>query len=182
MRPELADCYDAFETPRAVRGEIEVLGAADARAYLQAVRARTVEVIAREGIGDGVVCEMVLRHELQHTETMRQTMAIADLLPPGERLKADRPIGPAQEVEEWIEIPAGPFAMGADPDVFAYDNERPRHTVHTPAYRIARRPVSCASWLRFSEDGGYERARVVVARGLGMARGAPGQPSPRDRH
>src|SRR5271165_2533903 len=95
LRPDLADCYDAFETPRAVRGEIEVLGPVDARAYLQAVRARTVEVIAREGIGDGVVFEMVLRHELQHTETMRQTMAIADLLPPGERLKADRPIGPA---------------------------------------------------------------------------------------
>ncbi|MGO8906068.1 MAG: SUMF1/EgtB/PvdO family nonheme iron enzyme [Solirubrobacteraceae bacterium] len=178
LRPELADCYDAFETPRAVRGEIEVLGPADARAYLQAVRARTVEVIAREGIGDGVVCEMVLRHELQHTETMRQTMAIADLLPPGERLKADRPIGPAQEVEEWIEIPAGSFAMGADPDVFAYDNERPRHTVHTPAYRIARRPVSCASWLRFSEDGGYEERGWWSAEGWAWREGLRGSHHP----
>ncbi len=30
------------------------------------------------------VCEMVIRHELQHCETMRQTMALADLLPAGE--------------------------------------------------------------------------------------------------
>jgi len=178
LRPELADCYDAFETPRAVRGEIEALGPADARAYLQAVRARTVEVIAREGIGDGVVCEMVLRHELQHTETMRQTMAIADLLPPGERLEADRPIGPAQEVEEWIEIPAGSFAMGADPDVFAYDNERPRHTVPTPAYRIARRPVSCASWLRFSEDDGYEERGWWSAEGWAWREGLRGSHHP----
>src|SRR5271166_4504816 len=101
LRAELAECYDAFETPRAVRGEIDALGPADARRYLQAVRVRTAEVIEREGIGDGVVCEMVLRHELQHSETMRQTMAIADLLTPGERLKAGRPIGPAEEVEEW---------------------------------------------------------------------------------
>ena len=26
LRPDLAECYDAFETPRAVRGEIEALG------------------------------------------------------------------------------------------------------------------------------------------------------------
>ena len=46
----------------------------------EAVRARTGEVIADRGVGDGVVCEMVLRHELQHSETMRQTLAIAGLL------------------------------------------------------------------------------------------------------
>ena len=41
LRPDLAELYDAFETPRAVRGEIEALGPSEARAYLQAVRART---------------------------------------------------------------------------------------------------------------------------------------------
>ncbi len=165
LRPELADCYDAFETPRAVRGEIDALGPADARLYLQAVRARTAEVITREGIGDGVVCEMVLRHELQHGETMRQTMAIADLLPAGERVKAGRPIGSPHMQEEWVEIPAGPFAMGAGHEAFAYDNERPRHTVHTPAFRIARRPVSCERWLRFSKDGGYEEREFWSSEG-----------------
>src|SRR6476646_8889116 len=29
LRPELMDAYDAFETPRAIRGEIEVLAPAD---------------------------------------------------------------------------------------------------------------------------------------------------------
>jgi iron(II)-dependent oxidoreductase len=47
--------------------------------------------------------------------------------------------------------------MGAAADGFAYDNERPRHTVELPAFAIARRPVSNDSWLRFSEGGGYER-------------------------
>src|SRR5271168_2091124 len=80
LRPELAALYDAFETPRAVRGEIEALGSEDARAYMAAVSERVAELIAERGVGDGVLCEMVLRHELQHSETMRQTLAIAGLL------------------------------------------------------------------------------------------------------
>src|SRR5207244_1966797 len=57
LRPELMDAYDAFETPRSIRGEIEVLDIADALAYLDAVRARTSEAIASVGVGDGVLCE-----------------------------------------------------------------------------------------------------------------------------
>ena len=59
LRPDLANLYDAFETPRAVRGEIEALGPADARAYMSAVSDRTAEMIAERGVGDGVLCEMV---------------------------------------------------------------------------------------------------------------------------
>src|SRR3954464_10510770 len=39
LHPELAAFYDAFETPRAVRGSIEILNRADALAYLAEVRA-----------------------------------------------------------------------------------------------------------------------------------------------
>jgi iron(II)-dependent oxidoreductase len=152
LRPDLAELYDAFETPRSMRGEIQLLSAPHARAYMEEVRERVAEATAREGVGDGVLHELVLRHELQHTETMRQTMAIAGLLPPGEpRLR------PLAGEEGWLELPPGTFMMGAGSEGFAYDNERPRHPVATPAFRIARRPVSNASWLRFSEGGGYER-------------------------
>ncbi|HEV3034674.1 MAG TPA: SUMF1/EgtB/PvdO family nonheme iron enzyme [Solirubrobacteraceae bacterium] len=157
LRPELAHLYDAFETPRAVRGEIEALHPAQARTYMAEVSERTAEVIAACGVGDGVLCEMVLRHELQHGETMRQTMAIAGLLPPVEQARADAPLTGEDLPAGWLEIPAGTFAMGAAPDGFAYDNERPRHVVELPAYAIARRPVSNASWMTFSEGGGYER-------------------------
>jgi iron(II)-dependent oxidoreductase len=130
---------------------------ADAHSYLQEVRTRAAQAITHRGVGDGVVCEMVLRHELQHTETMRQTLAIAGLLPPGEESKIGRPLDLREESEEWVEMPAGQFAMGAGPEAFAYDNERPRHTADTEAFRIARHPVSAGSWMRFAEDGGYER-------------------------
>jgi gamma-glutamyl hercynylcysteine S-oxide synthase len=152
LRPELAELYDAFETPRAVRGEIEALGPSEAREYLERTRARVHSALAARGVGDGIVYEMVLRHELQHSETMRQTMALAGLLPQGEPTLA-----PMDGEQAWIEVPAGTFAMGAGPDGFAYDNERPRHTVYVDAFQIARLPVSNLSWLRFSEGGGYER-------------------------
>jgi iron(II)-dependent oxidoreductase len=162
LRPELADLYDAFETPRALRGQIEMLGPADARSYMLAVRARSAEALARSGVGDGSVCEMVLRHELQHAETMRQTLAIADLLPAGERSRAglalSAPAGQRERAGEWVEIPKGPFPMGAGPEGFAYDNERPRHTVEVPAFAIAPHPVSAGAWMDFSRDGGYERS------------------------
>jgi gamma-glutamyl hercynylcysteine S-oxide synthase len=157
LRPDLAGVYDAFETPRAVRGDIEALGPADARAYMRAVRSRVAEAIARRGVGDGDVCEMVIRHELQHCETMRQTLALAGLLPAGEPPPLHPDAQLQSERDEWLEIPAGSFAMGAGAEGFAYDNERPRHPVTLGAFQIARRPVTTASWMRFAEGGGYER-------------------------
>ncbi len=152
LRPELAASYDAFETPRAVRGEIETLAPAAAHDYLREVRAHTTQALARAGMGDGVIFEMVLRHELQHTETMRQAMAIAGLLAPGEP-----PLPPLPGEDAWLTVPAGSFEMGAADKGFAYDNERPRHRVQVGSFRIAQRPVTNATWLSFSEGGGYER-------------------------
>jgi iron(II)-dependent oxidoreductase len=151
LHPELAARYDAFETPRAVRGEIELLDAPGAREYLRAVRERVLCVM-NAGAADPVIAEMVVRHELQHTETMRQAMRLGAQLAPGE---------PALEamdgVDGWIDVPAGAFAMGAADGAFAYDNERPRHDVEAGAFRIARRPVTNATWLHFTEGGGYQR-------------------------
>jgi gamma-glutamyl hercynylcysteine S-oxide synthase len=180
LRGDLAGVYDAFETPRAVRGDIDALGPEDAHAYMRQVRERVAAAIARGGVGDGTVCEMVIRHELQHTETMRQTMAIAGLLPAGEPpagqpqrrarggadaagtdtlgiVPDDGPPPLAESAAEWVTIEAGPFELGAPETGFAYDNERPRHTVALDAFQIARRPVSAAAWTGFVADGGYER-------------------------
>jgi len=154
LRGDLADLYDAFETPRAVRGDIPFLRGDDVFDYLAAVRERTLEVLERVGADDGTLFEMVLRHEAQHNETMRQTLFLGGLC-------GGRPEGsPARrhgDAEDWIEIPGGTFEMGARADGFAFDNERPRHAVDVPAFAIARRPVTNGTWMRFVEGGGYER-------------------------
>jgi iron(II)-dependent oxidoreductase len=151
LRPDLAARYDAFETPRSVRGEIELLDTPRALDYLDAVRARVLETLDGRP-PDPVIHEMVLRHELQHTETMRQAMELGGLLPPGE--PALEPVAPG---DDWVTVPAGPFRMGANGASFSYDNERPAHDVDLATFRIARRPVTNGTWMRFVEGGGYVR-------------------------
>ena len=153
LRGDLADLYDAFETPRAVRGDIPFLRGQDVFDYLDAVRARTLEVLESRGPGDGTLFDMVIRHEAQHNETMRQTLFLANL-PGGYPTSAPRDAG---RPEGWIDIPAGDFSLGADAAGFAFDNERPRHRVDVGGFQIARRPVTNATWLSFCEGGGYER-------------------------
>jgi iron(II)-dependent oxidoreductase len=88
---------------------------------------------------------------------MRQTLAIAGLLSSADQARADAPLDGLDGSPEWLQIPAGEFEMGSAAAGFAYDNERPRHTVELEAFEIARRPVSSGSWMQFSEAGGYER-------------------------
>jgi iron(II)-dependent oxidoreductase len=151
LRPDLAALYDAFETPRAVRGDLPLLDTPGAFDYLADVRARTLAVLDEREAGDGTLLELVARHELQHTETMRQAMALGGLLPPGEP-----PSGPTGGREGWVAVPAGSFPMGAGPEGFAYDNERPRHRVDIRAFAIARRPVTNAAWRAWVEADGRE--------------------------
>jgi iron(II)-dependent oxidoreductase len=149
LRPGLAELYDAFETPRAVRGDLEFLRGDELRAYLAEVRERALEA----PVGDGELHELVIRHELQHTETMLQTMYLAGLEPPG----FDGPAAVAGDGLELVEVAGGPVAIGSPPDGFAYDNERPRHTVELAPFAIGRTPVTNAAWQAFTDAGGYAR-------------------------
>jgi len=150
LRPGLAELYDAFETPRAVRGDLDFLHGGELREYLQAVRERSLTA----PVGDGELHELVIRHELQHGETMLQTLRLAGLEPPG---FGDGAPPLATDGTELVEIGAGLAAIGSPPEGFAYDNERPRHTVDVAAFAIGRDPVSNAAWARWVGDGGYER-------------------------
>lgn len=149
LHPGLAELYDAFETPRAVRGDLEFLRGEELLAYLEDVRARSLEAPLDNG---GELHELVIRHELQHTETMLQTMELAGLLPPGFGAPAVSGSG-----LDMVVIPAGPATIGAPAEGFAYDNERPRFELSLPEFSIGRMPVTGADWAAFVEEGGYRR-------------------------
>jgi gamma-glutamyl hercynylcysteine S-oxide synthase len=150
-RPELAAMYDAFETPRAVRGDLPLLDRAQALAYLQDVRER----VPRE---DSFLHDLVVRHEDQHQETMLQAIELARLQPAPAVPRSRRPAAPGGHTGlESVLVPAGPCEIGAPDGRFAYDNERPRHRVELPAFRIGRTPITNATFLSFVEGGGYER-------------------------
>ena len=150
LRDDLAATYDAFETPRAVRGQIELLDREQALAYMDEVRDRTLAVLDR--VGPSPLHDLVVFHELQHTETMRQAMFLGGL-PGGEPESLPTLDGEAG----WTEFDAGEVEIGAERNGrFVYDNELPRHRVTTGAFAIQSFPVTRASFLSFAEGGGYE--------------------------
>ena len=150
-RPDLAAMYDAFETPRAVRGDLPLLDRGQALEYLESVRER----VADDG---SFLHELVVRHEDQHQETMLQAIELARLRPAPAVPRARRPAAPGGHSGlEPVEVPAGPCVLGAAEGRFAYDNERPRHRAELPAFRIGRTPITNATFLHFVEGGGYER-------------------------
>jgi iron(II)-dependent oxidoreductase len=159
LRDDLAAMYDAFETPRSVRGDLPLLGPAQAREYLDEVRSRTLELIEERGVTDGVLHEMVLRHEHQHDETMLQTLMLARLQ--GYELAGRRPTPDSSPSAatglDMIEIAAGECTIGATPEGFAYDNERPRHRAFVRGFLIGRTAVTNRSYLTFIQAGGYRR-------------------------
>ena len=149
LRPDLAAAYDAFETPPAAREDVEILDRDGAYGYAAAVRSRTLEVLDERG-PHPELHEMVLRHELQHTETMLQARRLGGLAAP-------RPAAAGGTGLELVTVPAGATEIGAPAERFAYDNERPRHGRDLQAFGIGRTPVANASWLSFAEGGGYVR-------------------------
>ena len=118
LREELAEVYDAFETPRAGRGDLPFLRHGEALEYLAQVRARTRDVIADRGIGDGIIAELILRHEHQHNETMLQTIQLAQLAGP--------PVRPAASASN------GARRAGSG------DGRGPRRRVHDRRRRLGR--------------------------------------------
>jgi len=159
LRPDLAALYDAFETPRAVRGEIAQLNAPQAREYLAAVRERALEVAAQQQL-DAEIVEMVLRHELQHRETICQTLALAQLPGFDPDFREPLPGAPGGHSGlEFVPVAGGEFTLGASDDEFAYDNERPCRQVSVEPFEVGRTAVTNASWLEFIAEGGYREQR-----------------------
>jgi iron(II)-dependent oxidoreductase len=177
LRPELWEVYDATETPRYDRGELPYLRSGEAREYMAAVRARSLDVLARTDLADpasplnrdGVVWDMVVRHEQQHNETMAQAICLAD---PGmyEPIRRPLPTARAGVHQGRVRVDGGPFPAGASAGGFAYDNERPRHLVDVPSFEIDRLPVTNGDWLEFAADGGYERRRLWSGAGWAWRR------------
>ncbi len=75
---------------------------------------------------------------------------------------------------DWIAFTPGLTEIGvsvdpADPrqgiDSFAFDNETPRHPVYIAPYRLANRLVTCAEYLAFIDQNGYNRPELWLSEG-----------------
>jgi iron(II)-dependent oxidoreductase len=151
LHPELAETYDAAETPRSRRGELSYLRRRQALEYMDEVRERTLADLDP----DGFVGELILQHEHQHNETMLQTLKLAEAgVYEPERRPLPAETYPGAGGPEKVVVEGGPFVMGYPGEGFAYDNERPRHEVHVDSFEIDRLPVTNAAYMEFVEAGG----------------------------
>jgi iron(II)-dependent oxidoreductase len=170
LRPHLMSTYDADETPRALRGTLELLDTAGAFEYMAAVRARSEEAIPQlSSTQDLDTVELVIRHEQQHNETMLQLIQLAHLTSSfvtTDRRSRPGTASPSAGGLDFVEIPGGLVSVGADPTAgFAYDNERPLHQIEVKPFRLARTPATNADWLEFVEGGGYGNPELWSERG-----------------
>jgi iron(II)-dependent oxidoreductase len=191
LRGDLGRFYDAIENPRKDRGELPVLRAGEVQPYMDAVRERTLEVLAEVDLDDpgdrllhdGFVYELLLAHEHQHNETMLQLLQMIDSYEPVETDPA--PAGePAPTGPEMVAVSGGEHAVGAAAAGFAYDNERPRHTVETEPFLIDRAPAANGLYAEFVAETGAEPPAYWERDGEGgWVRTAMGRTEPLDaRH
>ncbi len=163
MDGELGRFYDAIENPRKTRNELPILRGDDLRSYMEGVRERTLEVLDSAELHDtddpllreGFIYEMLLAHEHQHNETMLQLLQMVDGYAP---VRVDGTVAgePVADGPEMVLVEAGTHAIGAGPEGFAYDNERPAHEVELGAFEIDRAPVTNAAFAEFVADTGAE--------------------------
>jgi iron(II)-dependent oxidoreductase len=141
------DLYDSFVHARAERGALPLLSPDDARQYLGEVREHALALLPTLSFDDGdpllkdaFVVGMVAQHELQHGETMAQTLELAGL--------ATAAL-PRVEASGELLVEGGRFTLGsADP--WSYDNERPAHEVEVEAFCIDRALVTNAEYAEFA--------------------------------
>jgi len=154
--PHGDDLYDSFAHPRDERAALSLLSPDEARAYAGDVRDAVLDLLAELSFdnGDplldhGFVVGLVVQHELQHGETMAQTIELGGL--PAHRRRRL----PSVTLSGEVVVESGPFALGAT-DHWAYDNERPSHVVDIPAFSIDRSLVTNREYAEFVEAEGVE--------------------------
>jgi iron(II)-dependent oxidoreductase len=179
LEPELMAVYDADETPRAERGELAFLRTDDALDFLQRTREHTLERLAGPPASQqDRRLELIIRHELQHHETMLQALQIAGL-PCGLRAQLPDPERCVGDGLAFVDFAGASVEIGwAHADGFAYDNESPRHPVELAPFRIAASPVSNRAWQAFIAADGYHRRELWSDAGWAWRTGGEGDGVP----
>jgi ergothioneine biosynthesis protein EgtB len=118
------------------------------------------------------IIEIGLHHEQQHQELM-----LTDI----KHVFSENPLRPAYMGNEkkpsarllpeinWIEYPAGVYAIGHNGGGFSFDNETPVHKEYANPFKLASRLVTNREYIEFIEDGGYKRPEIWLSDGWSTA-------------
>ena len=129
-----------------------------------------MEMLLERGLPEEAERRLVLglHHEQQHQELLAYDIKHAFWTNPLHPVYAAA--GPALDEGiagelEWVSYAGGLCEAGSTGTGFAFDNEMPRHQVYLEPFALGSRPVTCAEYLEFMEDGGYERPELWLSEG-----------------
>jgi ergothioneine biosynthesis protein EgtB len=111
--------------------------------------------------------ELGINHEQQHQELLLTdilaTFAENPLEPPYGELPASACF--AVEPLNWHRGRDGVVEIGSGPDCFAFDAERPRHSVFLAPHELAGGRARNKDWREFLADGGYSTPSLWLSEG-----------------
>lgn len=160
---------------RSRRGLLSRPGAAEVGAYRRLVDAAVLALLAGDGAEDPALAGLVelgIHHEQQHQELLlmdiEHVLSINPLQPVYRPLQPldVRPLGDVG----WLDVDGGTIEVGFDGSGFCFDNEQPRHLVHTYPFALADRLVTAGEWAAFVDDGGYRRPDLWLSDGWKVVR------------
>jgi ergothioneine biosynthesis protein EgtB len=133
---------------------------------------RAMEKLLQEQPSPEIEQRLVLgiNHEQQHQELLLTDVKHAFWTNPLHPAYLDLPFEESAAADadarlRWCEHPGGLAEIGHPGDGFCFDNELPRHRVYLGPFALASRLVTCAEYLAFMEDGGYERPQLWLSEG-----------------
>jgi len=144
--------YDSSRVAHDSRWRLELPDLEATWRYLDAVHARTLELVARGPMDDEAAyfVQLAVFHHDMHNEafcTMWHTLGYPEVLSAPEVNRGF--------VHEDLEIPAGKFLLGSPKESgFVFDNEKWAHEAELEAFAIAPQAVTNGEYLKFVEDGG----------------------------
>jgi ergothioneine biosynthesis protein EgtB len=156
--------------PRPLRGLLTRPTLGDVLRYREHVDSAMAELLDREPAENVLqLTELGCHHEQQHQELL-----LTDIL----HLFAQNPLRPAYKdsvplavepsakvKQTYKSFPGGLFDIGHGGSGFAFDSERPRHSVQIDPYRLADRLVTNGEWAEFISDGGYRNPLLWLSDG-----------------
>ena len=159
---EMPGMFNPMEHPRSERGSLPLPSLDECLDIMSRIRHDVLErldtVDLRHGpdlIRDGLIYHLVIQHEVQHNETMLQTLQlkIGEPYVPIERraIPESPPVTPGREVS----FAGGEVTFGTDIMTDTYDNERPRHRIFVAPFIIDAYPVTNGQFAEFIQGGGY---------------------------
>jgi ergothioneine biosynthesis protein EgtB len=169
--------------PRPHRGMLSRPTLAAVLEYRDLIDLRVREHIRNASPADIAIVTLGIHHEMQHQELLLTDIlhafsmnpllpaVFAPALPQAERQaerheNRNRAAAPLQ----FHAFSGGLCGIGAEAEGFAFDCERPRHTVFLHPFALANRAVTNGEWIDFIEDGGYRNPAFWLSDGWARSR------------